>query len=295
MTTALHALLEGAVDYAGLFPPASLEMRAAVANYSEYLDGVDAWMLGRFVLPIARLEEFEVERLAVGGAEATRRWRLSGLTGADAIADVARAIEFNRRGGTGAIVDSLEAKLSDVDDMRRVAARLPGDMELYVEVPVADDPQALVRAIADVGAKAKIRTGGVSPSAFPSSGEVARFMHRCIEAGTPFKATAGLHHPLRAEYRLTYDPDAPMGTMFGFLNVLLAAALLCAGASEEEARAALETTSPGDFAFDDSGARWRGHRLTIDQLRAARRAAARSFGSCSFHEPVDDLPALSPL
>src|SRR6185503_14054208 len=129
-----------------LFPPAGLEMRAAVANYAAYLAGDDAWMLGRFVLPIARLEEFEEARLALGGSDATR-WRLSGLTGGDAIADVTRAMEFNSRGGTGAIVDSLEVKLSTVDDVRRVAGRLPGDMELYVEIPVTDDPAALVKAI----------------------------------------------------------------------------------------------------------------------------------------------------
>jgi hypothetical protein len=295
MTAPLHALLEGVVDYAGLFPPAGLDMRAAVTNYASYLASDDAWMLGRFVLPLARLDEFEGERLAMEGEHGARRWRLSGLTGGDVMSDVALATEFNSRGGTGAIVDSLEAKLATVEEVRRLASRLPGDMELYVEIPVADDPAPLVRAIADVGAKAKIRTGGVTPAAFPPSAQIIRFMRRCIEAGTAFKATAGLHHPLRAQYRLTYEPDAPSGTMFGFLNVFLAASLLCAGGSDEDAVALLEETSANDLEFSGAEARWRSHRLTTDQLRDARRALARSFGSCSFREPVDDLHALSLL
>jgi len=295
MTAPLHALLEGVVDYAGLFPPAGLEMRAAVANYAAYVGSDDAWMLGRFVLPIARLEEFEEARLALDGQLASRRWRLSGLTGGDMMADVALATEFNSRGGTGAIVDSLEAKLSTVEEVRRLAARLPGDMELYVEVPVHEDPATLIRAIADVGAKAKIRTGGVTQTAFPPSAQIVRFMRRCMEAGAAFKATAGLHHPLRARYRLTYEPDAPSGTMFGFLNVFLAASLLSAGGSDDDATLLLEETSVNDFEFSGAEVRWRSHRLTTDQLRDARRALARSFGSCSFREPVDDLHALSLL
>ena len=296
MTAAsLRALLDGIVDYAGLFPPASLDMRAAVANYGAYLSSSDAWALGRFVLPIARLAEYEEARRAENAEVASLpAWRLSGLTGGDTLADIARAREFNVGSGLGTI-DSLEAKLGTADDIRRVASRLTGDMELYVEVPVRDDPLPLLRAVADVGAKAKIRTGGITEDAFPTSREVARFIRRCVEVGAPFKATAGLHHPLRARYRLTYAPDAPNGLMFGFLNVFLAAALVRAGASEDEAIAMLEATDARDLHFDDLGLSWREHRLTTEQLRAARRSLARSFGSCSFSEPVDDLRALTLL
>ena len=294
MTAAsLRALLDGIVDYAGLFPPASLDMRAAVLNYREYLASSEAWALGRFVLPIARLAEYEDARRGTQGGElGSPPWRLSGLTGGDTLADIARAAEFNVMGGPD-VIDALETKLGTVDDIRRVASRLTGDMELFVEVPVREDPLALLRAVADVGAKAKIRTGGTTEDAFPSSREVARFIRRCAEVGAPFKATAGLHHPIRARYHLTYDPNAPEGVMFGFLNVFLAAALLRAGASEDDAVGMLETTDAGDLLFDDFGLSWREHRLTTDQLRVARRSLARSFGSCSFSEPVDDLRALA--
>ena len=55
---ALHALLDGLIDYAGLFPPAKLPMGDAVRNYAAYLRSEHEWMLGRFICPVSRLEEF---------------------------------------------------------------------------------------------------------------------------------------------------------------------------------------------------------------------------------------------
>ena len=58
MATPLRSLLTGLVDYAGLFPPAELAMAQAVEKYASYRKGAHTWMLGRFVLPVPRLEEF---------------------------------------------------------------------------------------------------------------------------------------------------------------------------------------------------------------------------------------------
>src|SRR6266404_648676 len=54
----LRAFLSGVLDYAALFPPAQLDMRSAVFNYSEYRRGLAHDLLGRFVLPSSRLAEF---------------------------------------------------------------------------------------------------------------------------------------------------------------------------------------------------------------------------------------------
>jgi hypothetical protein len=56
---AAGALLRDLIDYAGLFPPASLDMAAAVANYDSYSRSEWNWILGRFIVPVARLGEFE--------------------------------------------------------------------------------------------------------------------------------------------------------------------------------------------------------------------------------------------
>src|SRR5438477_108730 len=78
-----------------------------------------------------------------------------------------------------------------------------------------------VATLAITGQRAKIRTGGVTPEAFPKSAEIVRFVRTCLAANVPFKATAGLHHPIRCFHPLTYDADSPQGTMHGFLNLFL--------------------------------------------------------------------------
>jgi hypothetical protein len=288
----VHTLLHSIVDYAGLFPPAALNMDAAVREYATYRASTDAWMLGRFVVPAARLGEFESaagEFLGRGGAP----WQLSALVGPEHAADVARIRELNARREGQAVVDSIETKGASSAEIDAALACMPSGVSVYVEVPVAQDPRPLLERIAARGARAKIRTGGITPEAFPPAEQVARFLVACAELELPFKATAGLHHPVRGPYRLTYAPDSTSGVMFGFLNVFLAAAALRDGASERDAVEILEETSPDAFRFDDGSAVWRDRvRVGIDALARARDESAIAFGSCSFREPVDDLRAL---
>jgi hypothetical protein len=145
--------------------------------------------------------------------------------------------------------------------------------------------------VARVGARAKVRTGGVTPEAFPSTASLARFIHACVGAKVPFKATAGLHHALRAEYPLTYEEDSVKGVMFGFLNLFLAAALARDGLAQSDTCAILEESSPGAFQVDDEMIGWRGQRLDQDALARARESMV-SFGSCSFTEPISELQSL---
>lgn len=290
MTTALRALLHGVVDYAGLFPPAALDMAGAVRAYDQYRTSPDAWMLGRFVVPIARLDEFAAELSALhpsGPAE----WPVAALPGADVAADARRAQAFNDA-APGARIETLESKAATEDDIIAVAAHAAQDFTVFVELPVHDDPAALIEAAKRAGINAKIRTGGVTPDAFPPARAVVRFMRRCIDTGVLFKATAGLHHPIRAAYRLTYAEDAPRGMMYGYLNLFVAAALIANGASDDEARSALEERDPAAFDISNGAVAWRDRRLDAAALNAARHRVITSFGSCSFREPVDELRAL---
>jgi hypothetical protein len=107
-----------------------------------------------------------------------------------------------------------------------------------------------------------------------------------------FKATAGLHHPLRSVHRFTYQPESASGIMHGFVNLFLAAAFLRTGMENEIATQLLEEQSAEAVHFDLDGAAWRQHRLSHQELAAARQDFAISFGSCSFMEPIDDLRSL---
>jgi len=290
----LRVLLRRVVDYAGLFPPASLAMAPAVAEYAEHRACEHAWALGRFVVPAARLEEFDDVAGGTLPTSAGDSWALSALVSGEVEEDLQRIGAFNARhrdARAGAVmVDTVELKTPTPRDVARAAELLDRQYDTYMEVPVVDDPAELIAAIAKTMAKAKIRTGGVTPDAFPTSGHVVRFMARCLEHGVGYKATAGLHHPWRNEYGLTYAQDAPRGTMFGFLNVLLATAALRAGWSAADATALLEERDPGALRFSADSAAWRGQALSIDSLARARDSMV-AFGSCSFRDPIHGLQA----
>ncbi|MBZ5584453.1 MAG: hypothetical protein LAQ30_20020 [Acidobacteriia bacterium] len=145
------------------------------------------------------------------------------------------------------------------------------------------------------GAYAKIRTGGLTPDALPSPDAIAGFLAEAAARRIPFKATAGLHHPFRSPRPLTYAADSPRAVMHGFVNVFAAAAFAWHGAEPDALVALLDETEPRSFEFGAAELRWRGLRLSTDQIRAARAAFAHSFGSCSFEEPIADLRDLELL
>ncbi len=294
---AIRALLAGIVDYAGLFPPAALDMPTAVRNYATYRGDPEAWMLGRFVLPISRLAEFSSALDSIGDAR-DAEWRLAALLGADPLTDLALARVFNESNAGRAAIDVLEGRLANAEVIETLAESSKPDFAVYVEIPIDGDPRTLIAAIAAAGAKAKIRTGGVTADAFPTPENVIRFMRQCVEAKVTFKATAGLHHPVRAEHRLTYATDAPRGWMYGFLNLFLAAACIEFGLGDADAAATCcfsSLGSAGAFAIPDATIAGRDKRLSAGQLRLTRDIVATSFGSCSFNEPVEDLRQLSIL
>src|SRR5262249_49286034 len=119
MSPSLRALLGGIIDYAGLFPPAKLPLAQAIQRYAKYRRQGDRWMLGRFVIPAARLGELApfdslfhesppVVFSALGRGGDTAAAFLQGLS--DALAAIA---EFRERHGGRAEVDVLEVKLPD--------------------------------------------------------------------------------------------------------------------------------------------------------------------------------------
>jgi hypothetical protein len=295
---AVDALLSGLVDYAGLFPPASEGMREALENYASYRNGEDSSALGRFIVPISRLRELEG-----AGSDLMPRgskfepWRLSVLVGDDVRLAGEEMLDFNRRHRTGstdghALIDVAELKASGVDEIGRQRSELPDFFTAYFEIPLKGNISPLIKAIAQASSRAKVRTGGVTPGSIPPAEKVIEFIDACQREAVPFKATAGLHHPVRGSYRLTYEPRSPVGTMYGFLNVFVASALIHAGESRKSAIAALEETDRRAFVFDDDAITWRDIRITTDQLEASRQFAI-SFGSCSFREPIDELRPLT--
>ena len=278
----------GMIDYAGLFPPASLGMREAVEAYVAHRSGPDSDLLGRFIVPVGRIDELaDALAIAGGGAE----WRVSVIAGESFAASRDAVLRFNGA-SAGATCDAIEAVATSPDKAKEIVASSSRDLELFVEIPTAADPLPVIEAIAGTSAFAKIRTGGVVAEAIPSPQQVLRFMVLCRTHGVPFKATAGLHHLIRSEYPLTYEPTAAVGTMFGFLNIFLASAALQDGWDHAAVLAILEERDVSRVDFQADGAIVHGRALSMDSMRQSRTQMARSFGSCSFTEPVSEARAL---
>lgn len=288
----VRAILDAAIDYAGLFPPATLTMADAVAEYRVCRAAPDRWALGRFVVPAARLEEFRQAGVAVGllPAPDVDPVPLSAL----ALADVAAGLEaidaFHATAGAlGCRVVALECRATTPEEAARVTALVPPTLECWVEIPLGAPPGPLIEAVLGGRGRPKIRVGGIMPDLFPDADALLDFLVEAVRRETPFKATAGLHHPLRGVYPYTYEPGSAAGPMFGYLNLFLATALLLDGAPRAEARRALLEEDPEALDLAEAGVTWRGRRFDLPALARLRQTGLRAFGSCSFREPMHDL------
>jgi hypothetical protein len=123
----------------------------------------------------------------------------------------------------------------------------------------------------------KVRTTNLSSEA------LADYLCTAAARRVPFKATAGLHHPVRS------------ASMHGFLNVFAGATFAYFGMDRRTIKELLDETDYHVFQFRNDGLRWRGNCLSTEQVRQARHEFAHSFGSCSFEEPINDLRAMGLL
>jgi hypothetical protein len=278
--SAIETLLAGLIDYAGLYPPASLDMQSAVENYRAFRHDKNAYALGRFIVDSNRVDEF----LAAAGS--VQDMRLSVIVSQSVDSDRLRELIEQ-----GVWIEAIEMKAGSRADVERISRYLPEGVETYFEVPVEPVQPDMLCAISATGGRVKLRMGGVIPEAFPSSGAVARALVAFARAGLAFKATAGLHHPLRSNHRLTYSPESPKGLMHGFVNLMCAAALIHSGGDADEAEQILEEQDPAAWTLTPQAIAWRSHCWTVDHLSETRKKFV-SFGSCSFEEPIRDMETL---
>jgi hypothetical protein len=265
-----HALFGGLIDHAALFPPASMTMPEAIEADRAVRASEHAWIVDRFICPASKLGELprDAPRLSVvldrgeGDLEAVHEARLDGR-----------------------VVELVEAKIDPTwipDTQRLVNATLGEGVRAFWELPPSRALAGEVAAVREVGAGAKIRCGG--PAGVPPVAAVAAFIAACRDAGVPFKATAGLHHAVRA------------GDAHGFLNLLAAAVFAhVEGLGAEQLEPLLAEEDPAAFTVDDRGLHVHGLVAGAEAIAEARAELFVAYGSCSVSEPVEDLTALGIL
>ncbi len=293
------ALMSNLIDYAGLFPPAKLDMPTTVRNYADYLSSPEAWMLGRLLVPAGRLNEFDsCAASLLSHDDEGEPWRISCLTAPAGERqlddDLQRIALFNDQHAAPdaglAMIDVIELRADSAQKIDDALDMISDELFAFFELPIEDDPRGLIAALAGGEAGAKVRTGGVTDDATPAPAPLARFIGACASSNVPFKATAGLHHPIR------HHDDSVGARMFGFLNVFVGACLAHEVQLDQAVLAnLLDDESSSSFRFDAEGLAWREHRLSHDQITNARDHFAVSFGSCSFDDPRDGLRELNLL
>ncbi|WP_380026165.1 hypothetical protein [Effusibacillus consociatus] len=310
MQPSLRSFLEQLIDYAGLFPPASLPLEAAIHNFAAYRGSTDAWMLGRFIMPASRLAE--LDRYApIFSAESPLACAVLGRKSENASAcreglraDLEQVAVFCNRHGEDVEVKVFELPLPPAPPERgllETIATETGGLGLQtfceVTVPFEDSwEQNMLTALDVIAAHnsageavlgVKFRTGGVTAEAFPTPAQAAAVIVGCRDRRIELKFTAGLHHPIRM-YR-----DEVGTRMHGFLNVFTAGMLAHVHNLDAAVTAEiLADESPDSFSFTAEGLAWRDLTISVPEIARLRSTALRSYGSCSFDEPRDDLRGL---
>ncbi len=302
------------IDYAGLFPPASLELPQAFHNYVFYSQGEYKWMLGKFIIPAKRLNELgrvlddmEVETkvsLSLLGSSSENISEFNNCFNED----IKAINDFKSKYGNSVSIDAFELrlpsdlfKLEENDEMLDLIINISSQLEgllgktvpVFYEVTLTKEYEAeIIRTVETIAALNKecgykLRTGGTEASAFPEPEVIAFAIMTCCEFDVPMKCTAGLHHPVR------HFNSEVSAVMHGFLNVFAAGIMAYTNNLDEaELLEVLNEEDPFEFAFSESGFTWNEIEVSNAEIKGSREGFMLSYGSCSFDEPVEDLKTM---
>lgn len=301
-----QAFMTNLIDYAGLFPPASLPLTHALEEYENFLHCADNWMLGRFIIPAGQLadlptlpEAWHFSILGRGGSSALEFARSIEL-------DLSCLIDFRKTQAASADVFEVRlpmdvfASSTDLFEFINSASHQLTDknnMIVFFEVTLdeawRENIETAITTLAQHNQNTghhngfKLRTGGVVASAFPTAEQIAHAILLCRDHNLPFKATAGLHHPIRI-----YN-DSVQTKMHGFINVFGAGILAhIHQLTPEQTIAILNDEDPQHFIFSETQFAWKNLRAASEQIQSIRQNQLISYGSCSFVEPREDMQNL---
>jgi len=332
MKNSLQRVMNGLIDYAGLFPPAKLPLDQAITEYISHFSDQKKWMLGRFIIPISQLSDLEkfipkfndigILKLSVLGGQSN-----SGKEFLEQIKKEISIINEYRKKHVGKItIEVIETKLPSTSPSENVMTSVieilnSNNLEHYHEFPELpyvginyatnedegdwdDKITPTIKMISKLeNAGIKLRCGGIVKDAFPSVEQVAAMIQNCSIYQVPLKFTAGLHHPIR-HHSSDYDTE-----MHGFINMFSASAFASTfpkpNNEQEKFRMfillshMIDCQNESDFEFTDDKMTWKvgddrdsRFEITNETIEKSRQNNGISFGSCSFQEPMDDLKQL---
>ncbi|MCG8689272.1 MAG: hypothetical protein MI892_30650 [Desulfobacterales bacterium] len=291
MNAAFKHFMQEIIDYAGLFPPARLDLETALSQYQTYQQNSENWILSKFVIPEATLKSISQPgemKFSVILSEPDSNQFLSSLR---TLAPNIVSFEIRLPEDCSAI-EHISSFLGRT--IRKVEAAGIEKTSIFVESARVDLCDADILGINkfkrhtchNIGYK--LRCGGTVPGMVPDPDQVLIAIRSCISRDLSMKFTAGLHHPF-SDYSQTLE-----GLQYGFINVFTASLLgFSSQLSDKEIKACLMDQKMNNFDFDDTKLSWNGHSIPSDRIKQLRGEKITSFGSCSFEEPLNDLKSLS--
>jgi hypothetical protein len=242
---ARRVLFAQLIDHAPTFPPASMSLAEGLVEHRRVRASETGWIVNRFVCPESKLAELGDEPL-----------RLSVI------------VDNGRLPPGDARIEAVEAAGVDPEVLIDAAP------EVYCELPLRGEVWFRLVRLGELGIRAKVRCGG---SELPSVTALAQLVQECRRQKLPFKATAGLHQPVRENGE------------HGFLNLLAAAVF------DRDEEAALAEEDEASFAVTAEAFTWRDRSAGPEEIAWIREELFVGFGSCSAQEPIDGLKALGLL
>jgi len=303
-SVSLYHFLDKLIDYAGLFPPAKLEIEPSLKNYAEYIKSTDKWMMSQFIIPVSRLDEIPTGLMKKYSENFPLR--LSLISG-DICNDIATVNKFIKMNNNSTIFTGYESRISDLAmfsqnllDVQKLGQDQNLNFESFYEVSPNDswinqmnEVVSIISAFNaryEAGVGFKLRCGGVEANMFPPADNIAQAILACRDASVSMKFTAGLHHPVR------HYSESVKTKMYGFFNIFIGGMIADKFNLEADALTTiLLDENPENFTFDDNGLHWKTYSISSLEIQNYRQEAFISFGSCSFNEPREDLQQLGLL
>ena len=276
----------GIMDYAGLFPPANLDMASALANYQSHLSGPQGWILDKFLLTWEQLEQCPPDRtlslcLVINDNHPLELAHYAISKNRPDALDQVHAIETRVR--------PQETPATWVRALEEMAKKMNKTLPPIFLEPSAPDPSLeFIHALSTVKRVVglKFRCGGPALEDVPPPDFMAKTIHACAHHKRPIKFTAGLHHPFSNP-----ENKAPH---YGFINVFTAAILAFSkDLAPDDIQSCLTDSNPENFTFTPTHLTWEEHSISETKIFFFRQTRVRGFGSCSFDIPVADLSAMN--
>lgn len=317
----LNIFMRSLLDYAGLFPPESLNLQDSIINYINYQNHNQKNWLGKFILPANKIIE-TTSILSNKNIFSTIKNKIPLsiiLTGCEKldefynvlIQDIKNIENLENQFNEVIKIDSFEIlpskeiiNTSHLNSFHKFTSHLNENLpeplkkiELYCELPLTDNfflekKEEYLKNIKinneikdNIKLSLKLRTGGITPKQIPNSKDIAETIYLSSKYKIPLKATAGLHVPVP-------NNNPHVGAkLHGFLNVF-SCMFFCYNEESinvKEMINILSSYSYPDFKFSNSGLQIDNYFISNNKLEELKIKYVKSFGTCSFEEPIQHL------